>query len=71
MGIFTFAKAYYTFLSAVFRRDEQLLKAESYDKLFRPQLDAEIEAKFNTYLASSPAHTQFLTLYIPHTVRKN
>ncbi|KAK0657921.1 beta-lactamase/transpeptidase-like protein [Cercophora newfieldiana] len=69
-GVFCSAKAYYTFLSAVFRRDPALLLAESYEELFRPQLDAKAEQAFNEYLASSPAHTQFLCLGIPHTVRK-
>ncbi|KAK4109361.1 beta-lactamase/transpeptidase-like protein [Canariomyces notabilis] len=69
-GVFTSAQAYYTFLSAVFRRDPRLLKEESYTELFRPQLDSTAEQALNEYLALSPAHTQFLALGIPHTVRK-
>ncbi|KAK4451288.1 beta-lactamase/transpeptidase-like protein [Podospora aff. communis PSN243] len=69
-GIFSTPKAYYTFLSAVFRRDERLLTSESYDELFRPQLDEKAEQAFNDYLASSPVHTRFFTLGIPHSVRK-
>lgn len=64
-GIFTSAAAYYKFLSAVFQRDSRLLKAESYEELFRPQLDEKLEQAFNDYVVTSPAHTQFLALQIP------
>ena len=69
--LFCSAKAYYTFLSAVFRRDSRLLKPGSYEELFRPQLDSTTEQRFNEYLASSPVRTQFLCLGIPHSVKKN
>jgi CubicO group peptidase (beta-lactamase class C family) len=69
-GIFSTPKAYYTFLSAVLRRDERLLTPGSYDELFRPQLDEKAEQAFNDYLVSSPVHTQFFALGIPHSVRK-
>ncbi|KAM7183450.1 Beta-lactamase/transpeptidase-like protein [Naviculisporaceae sp. PSN 640] len=70
-GIHSTTKAYYTFLSAVFRRDERLLSATSYDELFRPQLDERLEQSFNEYLYKSPAHTQFLAMAVPQEVRKN
>lgn len=70
-GIHATTKAYYTFLSAVFKRDERLLSAASYDELFRPQLDEKLEESFNEYLYRSPAHTQFLSLAVPQEVRKN
>ncbi|KAI0481276.1 beta-lactamase/transpeptidase-like protein [Xylariaceae sp. FL0804] len=69
-GLFCSAKAYYTFLSAVLRRDSRLLKPESYDELFRPQLDEELEQTLNDYVASSPAHENFLGLRMPSTTRK-
>lgn len=46
-GCFSSAQGYYTFLSAVFRRDTRLLTADSYTELFRPQLDAKLEEAFN------------------------
>ncbi|KAK7743151.1 hypothetical protein SLS53_004236 [Cytospora paraplurivora] len=67
-GLYASAEAYYTFLSAVFRRDPKLLKPESYEKLFRPQLDEKLEEAFNKFLDLSPAHTQFLRLRIPSSI---
>lgn len=65
-GLFASAQGYFTFLSAVFRRDERLLsKPESYDELVRPQLDDDAEKAFNDYLVLSPMHTMFLGLQIP------
>ncbi|KAH9888148.1 beta-lactamase/transpeptidase-like protein [Xylariomycetidae sp. FL2044] len=69
-GVFTSAKAYYTFLSAVLRRDPRLLSPASYEELFRPQLDEALEQAFNEYLVASPAHTNFLGLHIPDTIRR-
>ncbi|KAK3315881.1 beta-lactamase/transpeptidase-like protein [Apodospora peruviana] len=71
-GIFSTTTAYYTFLSAVFRRDERLLtRPSSYDELFRPQLnDDKLEQSFNDYLVRSPAHAQFLGMAVPPDVRK-
>ncbi|GAB1314783.1 Acyltransferase LovD [Madurella fahalii] len=69
-GVFISAQAYFTFLSAVFRRDSRLLTSESYTELFRPQLDEAAEQAFNNYLASSPLHMQFLSLAVPPEVRK-
>ncbi|KAK3326740.1 beta-lactamase/transpeptidase-like protein [Apodospora peruviana] len=49
--IFSTATAYYTFLSAVFDRDERLLtRSSSYTELFRPQLNDQLEQSFNDYL---------------------
>jgi CubicO group peptidase (beta-lactamase class C family) len=68
-GGYASAEAHYTFLSAVFRRDQRLLKAESYDELFRPQLNEHLEQAFNDHMAQSPTHTQFLRLHIPLDIR--
>lgn len=70
-GVCCTPQAYYTFLSAVFRRDKRLLSAESYTELFRPQLNEELEQAFNNYLFLSPAHSQFLALGVPREIRKN
>lgn len=70
-GIYSTARAYYTFLSAVFRRDERLLTPDSYRELFRPQLDAQQEESMNEYLVRSPAHAQFLGLAVAPEIRKN
>lgn len=70
-GGYASAQGYYTFLSALLRRDARLLTAESYEELFRPQLDEHTEQAFNDFLARSPAHTQFLAMGIPHSVRKS
>ncbi|KAL1865046.1 hypothetical protein Daus18300_007393 [Diaporthe australafricana] len=69
-GGFGSANAYYTFLSAVFRRDSKLLTEESYKELFRPQLEEKAEQALNDYFHLSPAHTQFLALGVPQEVRK-
>ncbi|KAI2467805.1 beta-lactamase/transpeptidase-like protein [Annulohypoxylon bovei var. microspora] len=69
-GLFSSAKAYYTFVSAILRRDPKLLKTASYYELFRPQLDEKLEQTFNEYISSSPAHTNFLGMRIPESTRK-
>ncbi|POS69204.1 transesterase [Diaporthe helianthi] len=70
-GGFGSAQAYYTFLSAVFRRDSRLLTEESYKELFRPQFDSEMEETFNRYLTSSPVHEQLIGMSIPRSIRKS
>lgn len=69
-GIHTSTQGYYTFLSAVFRRDTRLLSSSSYDELFRPQLNEQCEEAFNSYIYLSQAHMDFLALGIPRSVRK-
>lgn len=69
-GGFGSAQGYYTFLSAVFRRDTRLLTADSYAELFRPQLDSRLEEALNEFLVLSPAHEQFIGLGIPRSIRK-
>ncbi|KAL7621648.1 hypothetical protein AAE478_008975 [Parahypoxylon ruwenzoriense] len=69
-GLFSSAKAYYTFISAVLRRDPRLLRPTSYDELFRPQLDEKLELTFNEYIMSSPAHTNFLGVRVPDSNRR-
>ncbi|KAK5991673.1 carboxylate methylbutanoyltransferase [Cladobotryum mycophilum] len=69
-GIFASAEAYYTFLSAVFRRDSRLLTPESYTELFRPQLNETTEQAFNDYLYKNPMLEQYLALGIPRNIRK-
>ncbi|RYP40861.1 hypothetical protein DL767_001342 [Monosporascus sp. MG133] len=69
-GIYGSIKAYYTFLSALLRRDPKLLTSRSYDELFRPQLNEKCEQALNDYIALSPAHTNFLGQRIPASVRK-
>lgn len=41
----------------------------SYEELSRPQLDEKTEQALNDYLALSPAHTQFLGMGIPGSIR--
>ncbi|KAI0538971.1 beta-lactamase/transpeptidase-like protein [Xylaria digitata] len=69
-GLYISPEAYYTFVSALFRRDTNLLKPSSYDELFRPQLDERCEQALNDYFYRSQAHTNFLALGIPKSVRK-
>ncbi|KAK8062986.1 hypothetical protein PG997_015083 [Apiospora hydei] len=69
-GLFGSTEAYHTFISAVLRRDAQLLKPEAYEELFRPQLDEHQEEEFNKYLAKSPVHTAFLGMSIPLSIRR-
>ncbi|KAI0376203.1 beta-lactamase/transpeptidase-like protein [Hypomontagnella monticulosa] len=69
-GVHASAKAYFTFLTAVLRRDTRLLTPASYEELFRPQLDDRCEQALNDYIASSPLYTQLLGLQIPNSVRK-
>ncbi|KAM7205111.1 Beta-lactamase/transpeptidase-like protein [Naviculisporaceae sp. PSN 640] len=70
-GGFCTAEGYYTFLSAVLRRDSRLLKTESWEELFRPQLDEKLEGKLNEYLAQSEMYENFLGFRVPRSVRKN
>ncbi|KAI1455610.1 beta-lactamase/transpeptidase-like protein [Annulohypoxylon moriforme] len=69
-GVYTSAKAYYTFLSAIMRRDPKLLKPASYEELFRSQLDERCEQALNDYIFSTPEKTQYLGMQIPASIRK-
>jgi CubicO group peptidase (beta-lactamase class C family) len=69
-GAFGSAADYFKFLQAVFRRDPKLLTPESYDELFKPQLDAQCKTAFNEYLRSSPAHSQYLGMSLPEDIEK-
>ncbi|KAI1408331.1 beta-lactamase/transpeptidase-like protein [Hypoxylon sp. FL1857] len=69
-GVYTSAKAYYAFLSAVLRRDPKLLTPASYEELFRPQLDERCEQGLNDQIYSHPLKTQYLGMQIPASVRK-
>ncbi|KAI0847006.1 beta-lactamase/transpeptidase-like protein [Daldinia vernicosa] len=69
-GVFATPRAYYTFLSAVFRRDPKLLSPALYEELFRPQLDEKLEQRLNDDIASSPEKTRYLGLQIPLSIRK-
>ncbi|KAF2010156.1 beta-lactamase/transpeptidase-like protein [Aaosphaeria arxii CBS 175.79] len=64
------AQDFFTFLQAVLRRDNRLLNSESYDELFRPQLNDEVKTALNEYLRSSPAHAQFLGMSLPQEIEK-
>ncbi|KAI1655509.1 beta-lactamase/transpeptidase-like protein [Daldinia decipiens] len=68
-GVFTTSRAYYTFLSALLRRDPKLLSPALYEELFRPQLDEKLEQKLNDDIAL-PEKTQYLGLQIPLSIRK-
>lgn len=71
-GGYCTAEGYYTFLSAVLRQDGRLLRREeSWEELFKPQLDEKLEGKLNEYLALSEMHENFLGFRIPRGVRKN
>ncbi|KAI1759128.1 beta-lactamase/transpeptidase-like protein [Hypoxylon sp. FL1150] len=70
-GVYASPTAFYTFLSAVLRRDPKLLSSSSYTELFHPQLDERCEQRLNDYIALSPLHTDYLGLRIPHSVRKS
>lgn len=69
-GVYTSAKGYYTFLSALLRRDIRLLQPSSYTELFRPQLDEKCEQALNDYAVRSEMHDRFLGLGIPRSIRK-
>ncbi|OTB02780.1 hypothetical protein M426DRAFT_322375 [Hypoxylon sp. CI-4A] len=62
------AKAYYTFLSAVLRRDTKILKPSSYTELFRPQLDEKCEQALQDRIFLSPAHENYLGMQIPRSI---
>ncbi|KAI0108079.1 beta-lactamase/transpeptidase-like protein [Daldinia grandis] len=70
VGVYASPRAYYTFLSAVFRRDPKLLLPALYEELFRPQLDEKLEQSLNDKIASSPENTQYLGLQLPLSIRK-
>ncbi|KAI1091244.1 beta-lactamase/transpeptidase-like protein [Rostrohypoxylon terebratum] len=69
-GVYTSAKAYYTFLSAVLRRDPKLLKPSSYAELFQPQLDEQCEQALNDDIISSKLKTEYLGMQVPASIRK-
>ncbi|KAI2467958.1 beta-lactamase/transpeptidase-like protein [Annulohypoxylon bovei var. microspora] len=69
-GIYATARAYYTFLSALLRRDPVLLKPSSYEELFRPQLDERCEKSLNDLIFSSPMNTQYLGMQVPESAPK-
>ncbi|KAI2605717.1 beta-lactamase/transpeptidase-like protein [Hypoxylon fragiforme] len=72
-GLCTSTKGYYTFLSAVLRRDPKLLNPASYTELFRAQLDDECEQALNDSLAAAAAPPIYLNLNMqtPASVRKS
>ncbi|KAF2864802.1 beta-lactamase/transpeptidase-like protein [Massariosphaeria phaeospora] len=69
-GAFGSAAGYFTFLQAVLRRDPKLLTPESYDELFKPQLDQQCKKAFNEYIRSSPAHTQYIGMGLPTDIER-
>ncbi|KAI0842382.1 beta-lactamase/transpeptidase-like protein [Hypoxylon sp. FL0890] len=69
-GVYTSARAYYAFLSAVLRRDPKLLTPASYEELFRPQLDTRCEQALNEAIHSQPLKEQYTGMQIPASVRK-
>lgn len=69
-GVYAPASAFFTILSAIFRRDPKLLTGKSYQELFRPQLDERAEQALNEYFHLSPIHSQFLGLGVPQEMRK-
>ncbi|KAF2727657.1 beta-lactamase/transpeptidase-like protein [Polyplosphaeria fusca] len=69
-GAFASTKAYFTFLQAVLRRDEKILKKTSWQELFRPQLSPELKAFFNEYLHADPLRAQYLAMGIPASITK-
>jgi CubicO group peptidase (beta-lactamase class C family) len=69
-GAYGSANAYFKFLHAMLRRDSKLLKPESYDELFKPQLNKQCKKAFNEYLRSSPAHAQYLGMSLPGDIEK-
>ncbi|KAK2599087.1 hypothetical protein QQS21_005428 [Conoideocrella luteorostrata] len=70
-GAYATAQAFYTSLSAVFRRDARLLTPMSYTELFRPQLDEHTEKAMCDYINSTPEYTRYLGLGVPASIRKN
>ncbi|KAK6858703.1 Acyltransferase LovD [Apiospora arundinis] len=70
VGLFGSTAAYHFFVSALLRRDQRLLKPDSYVELFRPQLNEHLEEEFNKYVAKSPVHTALLGMGIPLSIRK-
>lgn len=69
-GAYGSASDYFKFLQAVLRRDSRLLGPESWDELFRPQLNEPCKKAFNEYLRSSPAHSQYLGMSLPGDIEK-
>jgi len=64
------ASDYFKFLHAVLQRSPKLLRPESYDELFKPQLNEQCKKAFNDYLRSSPAHAQYLGMSLPSGIEK-
>jgi CubicO group peptidase (beta-lactamase class C family) len=69
-GAFGSVGAYFKFLQAVLQRDPKLLTPESYDELFKPQLDEQCKKAFNECLRSSLAYSQYLGMSLPESIEK-
>jgi len=70
VGAFASAEAYFIFLQSVLKRDSRLLNDDSWDELFKPQLDERCKEELNDYLKSSPLHTQLLGMGLPADIEK-
>ncbi|KAI4675936.1 uncharacterized protein J4E84_009912 [Alternaria hordeiaustralica] len=70
VGAFASADAYFTFLQSVLKRNSRLLNDDSWDELFKPQLDESCKKELNDYLKSSPLHTQLLGMGLPADIER-
>ena len=70
-GAFASAEAYVTLLQAVMREDSKLLNPQSYEELFKPQLDAEQNKAFHDLQIKDPNMRNYLSINVPTSGHKN
>ena len=70
-GAFASPKAYMTLLRAVLRQDPRLLKPESYEELFKPQLDDRCKTALHDLLLSDHRMQDYLGVNVPTSGEKN
>ncbi|KAF4621519.1 hypothetical protein G7Y89_g14555 [Cudoniella acicularis] len=70
-GAFGTPSAFFTLLQAVLRKDTKLLKPESYEELFRPQLNEQCRQALNDLILNDQVSRDFLSVNVPVTAKKN
>ena len=70
-GAFASPRAFFQLLHAILREDDRLLNTQSYQELFRPQLDEHCEAAFNKLLATDKEWQDYLSHNVPKDVLKS
>ena len=70
-GVYATPEEFMTLLHAVLNQDSRLLEPDSYDELFRPQLDERCSASLHDLLLSDQQMQEYIGLNIPTSGQKN